>query len=139
MRSMLALVGLLAALAISTVQAQQSAIATFDVPNTCVVAGTLASSTDPASTCVPTGFRIYRNNTLVGAIASGGSIQFPANGTFTVGIEPYDADGPGPRVNKQVVVGPPPTVPGPVRNFTLTAACATTTPVSCTFTVTDAP
>jgi len=117
--------------------AQQSGTVQFDPPNTCVVAGTHAASSAAASTCAPSGYRVYRDGTLVGAITPGGSITFPANGTFVIGVEGFDADGAGPRVNKQVVVGPPPTVPGPVRNFTIIGTCATTNPVTCSFTVSD--
>lgn len=115
----------LVALAALPLNAAQNAAFTFDIPNT---GGT------------PTGYRVYRDNTLVGSLTSGQSLNafFPNDtGTYLVGVEAFNATGPGSRVNKTVVLGP--AVPGPVRNLVITLNCATTTPATCTVTVTDAP
>jgi len=103
--------------------AAQNGTITFDVPNT---GG------------APTGYRLYRDGTLVGAVTSGQTFTalFPNDiGTYTIGVEAFNATGAGPRVNKSVVLGP--VVPGPVRNLVITLNCATTTPPTCTVTVTD--
>jgi hypothetical protein len=133
----------LAALALlciaSPVFAQQSGTVPFDPPNNCVIAGTFAPSTDAASTCPVTGgYRLYRNGTLVGAIAPGGSITFPVSGSDTIAVEAVGARGPGPRVTATLA---PSTVPGPVRNFTISGATCTGTAVAltCSFTATPAP
>lgn len=107
------------------VSAQQNGTITFDLPNT---GG------------APTGFRLYRDNVLVGAVASGQTLSalLPGNtGTWTIGVEAFNATGPGPRVNKSVTVGP--VVPGPVRNLVITLNCETTNPPTCTVSVNDAP
>lgn len=118
--------------------AQQSGVVGFDPPNTCVVASTFAPSSDAASTCAPSSYRLYRDGTLVGNITPNGSITFPsASGTFLLGIEAVGARGPGPRVTRQVVVGVP-TVPGPVLNVTVSSPCLNASP-PCTINVTIAP
>lgn len=119
--------------------AQQSGTAQFDPPNVCVVAGTFAPSSDPASTCAPSSYRLYIDGALVGNINPGGALTFPSNtGNFVVGLEPVGARGPGPRVSLSVPIGAV-TVPGPVRNFTIALACATTSPPTCTVSVSEAP
>lgn len=108
------------------VAAQQSGTVSFDAPNT---GG------------APTGYRIYRDNVLVGAVTPGQSVTAlaPSNaGTWVLGVEAFNATGPGTRVNKSVTIGALP--PGPVRNLTFTFSCSTSTPPACgPITITDAP
>lgn len=105
--------------------AQQSGVVQFDPPNT---GG------------APTGYRLYRDNVLVGAVTPGQTVSalFPSSaGSWTIAVEAFNSTGPGPKVSKLVTLGP--VVPGPVRNLVITLNCATTSPPTCTVAVTDAP
>lgn len=108
--------------------AAQNGTVTFDVPNT---GG------------APSGYRLFRDGVLVGTLTSGQTLTALAPndvGTYVIGVEAVNATGPGTRVNKTVVLGPPPLpVPGPVRNLQITLNCSTTTPPTCTVAVSDAP
>lgn len=123
MRSIL-LAAALCALAFSAL-AQQSGVVQFDPPNT---GG------------APAGYRLYRDNVLVGAVTPGQAVSalFPSNtGTWVIGVEAFNATGAGPRVNKSVTLGV--VAPGPVRNFVITLNCAGTSPPTCTVVIADAP
>ena len=121
--------GLLALVALPAL-AQQAGTVTFDVPTT---GGT------------PAGYRLYRENVLVGPVTSGQTIAnlFPANtGTWTCAVESHNAACGAsplpacPRVSFSRTLGPPPLQPpGPVINVTVTAPCATAQPPTCTITV----
>jgi len=110
--------------------AQQSGTVTFDVPTT---GGT------------PAGYRLYRENVLVGPVTSGQTIAnlFPANtGTWTFAVETHNAACGAsplpacPRVSFTRTLGPPPIQPpGPVINVTVTAPCATASPPTCTISI----
>ena len=119
------IVGALLALATLPALGQQSGTVQFDPPNT---GG------------APTGYRLYRDSVLVGAVTPGQTLAalFPSNtGTWTIAVEAFNAAGAGPRVSKSVTVGVP--APGPVRNFVITLNCAASSPPTCTVTVVDAP
>lgn len=108
------------------VAAQQSGTVTFDPPTT---GG------------VPTGYRLYRDNVLVGPVTSGQTVAnlFPANtGAWAIAVESFNTAGPGPRVTKTVTLGPPPIQPpGPVINVVIDAPCAKATPPTCTVNITS--
>lgn len=133
------LLATIAALVCLPALAQQSGVVEFDAPDVCVVAGTHAASSDAPSTCAPTGYRLYRNDVLVGAIQPGGSVTLAASGSTVIGVEAINANGAGPRVSKEVTIGPPPTVPGPVLHFLIRVACAETDPATCSVEIVDAP
>lgn len=102
--------------------AQQAGTVTFDPPTT---GG------------APTGYRLYRDSTLIGPVTSGQTIPglFPANtGTWVISVEAFNATGPGPKVGKTVTLGP--VVPGAVINLTITAPCAVAQPPTCSVVVT---
>lgn len=105
---------------------QQAGTVTFDAPTT---GG------------APTGYRLYRDNVLVGPVTSGQTIPnlFPANtGTWVIAVESFNTAGPGPRVTKTVTLGPPPIQPpGPVINVVIDAPCAKASPPTCTINVTS--
>lgn len=125
MRWFKALLGAALAAAVALgAHAAQNATITFDVPST---GG------------APTGYRVYRDGTLVGAVTSGQTLTalFPNDtGTYTIGVEAFNATGAGPRVNKSVVLAL--AAPGPVRNLVITCPVPAT-PATVTCTVTDAP
>jgi len=121
---------LLCALAVPAFAAQNATI-TFDVPNT---GG------------APTGYRLFRDGTLIGAVTSGQTLTalFPNDvGTYLVGVESWNAAcgvsplPSCPRVNKSVTLGLAP--PGPVRNVVIACPVPEVTPATVTCTVTDAP
>jgi hypothetical protein len=97
----------------------------------------------PTSGGAPTGYRLYRDGTLVGPVTSGQTIPglFPNDtGTYVIGVEALNTAGAGTRVNRTVVLGPPPVQPpGPVINLTINAPCATSNPPTCTIVVTQTP
>lgn len=104
--------------------AAQNGTVTFDVPNT---GG------------APTGYRLYRDGTLVGSVTSGQTFTalFPNDtGTYVIGVEAFNATGPGPRVNKSVTLSP--LVPGPVRNVVITCPVPPA-PATIVCTIVDAP
>ena|SRR5688572_6752163 len=101
--------------------AQQSGTVTFGAPTT---GG------------APTGYRLYRDGTLVGPVTSGQTVAnlFPANtGTWVFAVEAFNATGAGPRVSTTVTLGPP--LPGPVINVVIDAPCAKANPPTCVITV----
>lgn len=110
--------------------AQQSGTVTFD---------------PPATGGAPAGFRLYRDNVLVGPVTSGQLVAglFPTNtGSWVFSVETHNAacGASGlpacPRVNRTVTLGPPPLQPpGPVISVTVDAPCARATPPTCTVTV----
>lgn len=105
--------------------AQQSATISFDPPST---GG------------APTGYRLYRDGTLVSAVTSGQTLTnlFPSNaGSWVIGVEAFNATGPGPRVNQTVTIGP--VAPGPVRNVQINCPVPVVTPATVTCSVTAAP
>lgn len=120
---------LLCALALPAFSAQNATV-TFSAPNT---GGT------------PAGYRIYRDNVLVGPVQSGQTLTgfFPTDtGSFVVSVESHNAacGSTGlpacPRVNQTVVLGPPPIQPpGPVINVIVRAPCAEATPPTCTLVI----
>ena len=126
------LAGLLLLIVCTPAFAQQSGTVTFSPPDT---GGT------------PTGYRLYRDNTLVGPVTPGQTISglFPADtGTWTFGVEAFNAAcGVSPlpactRVTTPPITlgGPPLQPPGPVIGLIISAPCATTSPPTCTVTVT---
>ncbi len=73
--------------------AAQNGTVTFDVPNT---GG------------APSGYRLYRDGTLVATVTSGQSVTAlsPVDvGTIVLGVEAFNAAGAGPRVNKSYTLG----------------------------------
>lgn len=99
--------------------APQDITVTFDVPTT---GG------------APTGYRLFKDGTQVGAVIPGQKFTaaLPGDGSYVLGVEAFNATGAGARVNRTITVGP--LVPGPVGNLVITIACATTTPATCTVT-----
>lgn len=90
----------------------------------------------PTTGGAPTGYRAYRDATLVGPVVSGQPLTafFPADiGTFVVGVEPFNATGAGPRTTATAVLGP--TAPGAIPKITITVPCATALPPTCTLVV----
>lgn len=90
----------------------------------------------PVTGGAPTGYRLFRDGTLIGAVATGQTLTalFPNDvGTYQVGVEAFNATGTGQRVTKTVVLGA--VVPGPVTNLIITLNCATSSPPTCTVTV----
>jgi hypothetical protein len=106
MRLMLALAALLLGL---PALAQQAGTVSFGAPTT---GGT------------PSGYRLYRDNVLVGPVASGQTIAnlFPANvGSWAFTVEAFNTTGPGPRASVTVSLGPP--IPGAPVQIVITAPC----------------
>lgn len=104
--------------------AQQSGTVTFNAPTT----------GGP-----PAGYRLYRDDTLIGPVTSGQTVAglFPANtGSWLIEVEPLNSAGAGPRLGLTVTLGPPVQVPGPVINIAISAPCATAQPPTCTVVVT---
>ena len=104
--------------------AQQAGTVSFDPPNT---GG------------APTGYRLYRDNVLVGPVTSGQTVPnlFPANtGTWVIAVEAFNTAGPGPRSSKTVTLSPPLQPPGAPLNIVIVAPCASATPPTCVITVT---
>jgi hypothetical protein len=97
--------------------------------------GTITFS-PPVTGGAPTGYRLYRDSTLVGTVSSGQTLTalFPNDvGVYQIGVEAFNATGAGPRVTQTVTLGA--VVPGPVTNLKITLNCATTSPPTCTVTV----
>jgi hypothetical protein len=111
--------------------AQQSGVVQFSPPTT---GGAVA------------GYRLYRDNVLVGAVTPGQTVAglFPANtGTWTFGVEAHNAAcgaSPLPACTRittpPITLGPPPLQPpGAVINVVITAPCATANPPTCSINV----
>jgi len=90
----------------------------------------------PTTGGAPTGYRLYRDNVLVGPVTSGQTVAnlFPANvGTWAFAVEAFNAAGAGPRLSTTVTLGVP--APGVPVSIVITAPCANATPPTCTISV----
>lgn len=87
----------------------------------------------PITGGAPTGYRLYRDSTLIGSVSSGQTLTalFPNDiGTYAIAVSAFNATGEGPKVTQTVTLGA--VVPGPVQNLTITLKCATASPPTCT-------
>lgn len=92
--------------------------------------------TPPTTGGAPTGYRVYRDGTLVGPVISGQPIPafFPTDtGTFALGFEAFNVTGAGPRYAASVAINPP--APGAIPKIVITVPCATASPPTCTVVV----
>jgi hypothetical protein len=112
------------------------ALLALSVPALAQQAGSVTFS-PPTTGGAPTGYRLYRDNTLIGPVTSGQAIPalFPANtGSWVFAVEAFNATGAGARSAVTATLGP--VVPGAPVQITITAPCASANPPTCVITVT---
>ena len=94
--------------------------------------------TPPTVGGAPSGYRLFKDNVLVGPVTSGQT--FPAlltddGSAHVLGFEAFNTGGTGTRVNRSVTITSVVQPPGPVPTITITAPCALTVPATCTILV----
>jgi hypothetical protein len=113
-----------------------AALLCLALPAAAQQAGTVSFGA-PTTGGAPSGCRLFRDTTALGTVTSGQSVPnlFPAaSGTWTFGVECFNASGAGPRVDTRVTLGPP--LPGAPVQIVITAPCLSAVPPTCAITVT---